>query len=171
VDKICVLRLGHRPLRDARITTHVGLAARAFGADGLYLAARDPGVVGSITDVVNRWGGSFFIQDGITWKKCIRQWKENGGSVVHLTMYGQPFREAMEEIRLRSHILVVVGAEKVPGELYALADYNLSVTTQPHSEVSGLAVFLDHLYQGRELDRKYPDASMKITSFTRSAED
>ncbi|MDD1678362.1 MAG: tRNA (cytidine(56)-2'-O)-methyltransferase [Methanomicrobiales archaeon] len=165
MEHVCILRLGHRPSRDARVTTHVGLAARAFGADGMYLAARDQGVVDSISDVVQRWGGIFFIQDGITWKSCVRRWKEEGGTVVHLTMYGQPFTQALEEIRQHSRILVVVGAEKVPGELYGVADYNLSVSNQPHSEISSLAVFLDHLYQGKELDRNYPDAPMRITSF------
>ncbi|TLZ95287.1 MAG: tRNA (cytidine(56)-2'-O)-methyltransferase, partial [Methanobacteriota archaeon] len=29
---ITVLRLGHRPARDKRVTTHVALTARAFGA-------------------------------------------------------------------------------------------------------------------------------------------
>ena len=34
---IVVLRLGHRPERDARVTTHVGLTARALGASGMLL--------------------------------------------------------------------------------------------------------------------------------------
>jgi tRNA (cytidine56-2'-O)-methyltransferase len=163
VEKVCVLRLGHRPLRDARVTTHVALAARAFGAEGMYLAAPDPGVMESVTDVVHRWGGQFYLRDGVTWKPCIRRWKEQGGVVIHLTMYGKPFTEVLNEVRSFPSILVVVGAEKVPGELYGLADYNLSVTTQPHSEISSLAVFLDHLFQGQELDRRYPEAEMSIT--------
>ncbi|MEM2376537.1 MAG: tRNA (cytidine(56)-2'-O)-methyltransferase, partial [Sulfolobales archaeon] len=36
--KVFVLRLGHRPLRDKRVTTHVALTARAFGANGFVLA-------------------------------------------------------------------------------------------------------------------------------------
>ena len=160
--RVCVLRLGHRPFRDKRVTTHVGLAARAFGADGMYLAADDPGVAGSIRDVAARWGGGFFVRDGVSWKGCIRAWKEKGGTVVHLTMYGLPLREVIGEIRARDEILVVAGAEKVPGEIYGLADYNVSVTTQPHSEVSGIAVFLDHLFEGAELGRTYPDAELKV---------
>jgi tRNA (cytidine56-2'-O)-methyltransferase len=162
VRRVCVLRLGHRPFRDKRVTTHVGLAARAFGADGMYLAADDPGVAGTLRDVAARWGGSFFVEDGVSWKSCIRSWKEKGGTVVHLTMYGLPVREVIGEIRARDEILVVVGAEKVPGEVYGLADFNVAVTGQPHSEVSGVAVFLDHLFDGAELDRTYPDAELKI---------
>jgi tRNA (cytidine56-2'-O)-methyltransferase len=36
--RVTVLRLGHRPERDKRITTHVGLVARAFGAEEMLLA-------------------------------------------------------------------------------------------------------------------------------------
>ncbi|MEM3666990.1 MAG: tRNA (cytidine(56)-2'-O)-methyltransferase, partial [Candidatus Bathyarchaeia archaeon] len=36
--KVVVLRWGHRPNRDVRLTTHVGLVARAFGASGLILS-------------------------------------------------------------------------------------------------------------------------------------
>jgi tRNA (cytidine56-2'-O)-methyltransferase len=162
MNEVVVLRVGHRALRDQRVTTHVGLAARAFGAHGMYLAGRDSGVVTSIRDVVGRWGGDFFIEDGVSWKRCIRDWKESGGLVVHLTMYGEPIRSREQDIRAKDRVLVVVGAEKVPGELYGLADYNISVTGQPHSEISSLAVFLDHLFSGEELDRRFPGASIRV---------
>lgn len=162
-----VLRIGHRSFRDARVTTHVGLAARAFGADGLYLATDDLGAAQSITDVVARWGGTFFIREGIQWRRCIYRWKEKGGVVVHLTMYGQRLTEVIGEIRNHPDVLVVVGAEKVPGEVYGLADYNVSVTTQPHSEISSVAVFLDHLFDGQELSREYHEAPMQIQDTVR----
>jgi len=159
---LAVLRIGHRPERDQRVTTHVGLAARAFGADGMYLAANDRGVVESITDVVNRWGGGFFVRDHISWKRCIREWKEAGGVVVHLTMYGERIQDREEEIRSHNRVLVVVGAEKVPGEIYDLADYNIAVTGQPHSEISSLAVFLDRFFQGTELCSEFPGARIRV---------
>jgi tRNA (cytidine56-2'-O)-methyltransferase len=160
--EVVVLRLGHRPERDQRVTTHVGLAARAFGARGMLLAGEDHGVVQSLRDVVERWGGDFFVRDGVSLRPCIREWKESGGTVVHLTMYGIRLSETVQEIRGRERILLVVGAEKVPGEVYGLADYNISVSTQPHSEVSGVAVFLDRLLEGKAMDREYPDAPVRI---------
>ena len=36
--KIYILRYGHRPQRDKRITSHVALVARSFGAHGFILA-------------------------------------------------------------------------------------------------------------------------------------
>jgi len=162
MTEVCVLRLGHRPERDQRVTTHVGLAARALGARGMYLAGHDAGIVAGIRDVVERWGGDFFIEDGVSWKRCIREWQGSGGVVVHLTMYGEPVREREAELRDKGKIVVVVGAEKVPGEVYTLADYNIAVTNQPHSEVAGLAVFLDRLFAGEELGGEFPGGRIRI---------
>jgi len=160
--EIAVLRIGHRPERDQRVTTHVGLAARALGAQGMYLAEEDKGVLESIRDVADRWGGDFFIQDRVSWKRCIRDWKQSGGVVVHLTMYGERVQDREQDIRLHDRILIVVGAEKVPGEIFGLADYNIAISGQPHSEISSLAVFLDHLLQGTELNAEFPRAKIRV---------
>jgi len=163
MSRICILRIGHRPERDQRVTTHVGLCARALGASGMYLSGTDSSIKRSVEDVVERWGGHFFLEDGVSWRSCIKQWKEDGGMVVHLTMYGERMTETIDEIREgHKDLLVIVGAEKVPGEIYGLADYNVSVTTQPHSEISSLAIFLDRYTEGSGLNRDYPDARIRI---------
>jgi len=46
--------------------------------------------------------------------------------------------------------------------VYEAADWNVGVTNQPHSEVAGLAVFLDRLFDGRELDREWADADQRV---------
>jgi len=161
-NDVVILRIGHRPERDQRVTTHVGLTARALGAQGMYLAASDKGVVQSIRDVVDRWGGDFFCQDNVKWRSCIRDWKEQGGTVIHLTMYGLNLPEVIGEIRNHRKILVIVGAEKVPGEIFGLADYNVAVTSQPHSEISSLALFLDHFFSGQELKNEFCGARIRI---------
>jgi tRNA (cytidine56-2'-O)-methyltransferase len=160
--RVAVLRLGHRPERDQRVTTHVGLTARALGAEGMYLAADDAGVVTSIRDVADRWGGDFFVEHRVRWRQCIEDWRDRGGLVVHLTMYGLPVQEAIGRIRGSRDVLVIVGAEKVPGEVYGLANCNVAVSGQPHSEIAALAVFLDQLFEGTELDREFPGAAISI---------
>lgn len=162
MTRVAVLRIGHRPERDQRVTTHVGLTARALGAEGMYLAASDHGVVESIGDVAGRWGGRFSCTDNVKWRRCITDWKKEGGTVVHLTMYGLNLPDIIDEIRTKDPILVIVGAEKVPGEIYGLSDYNVAVTGQPHSEISSLALFLDRIFCGRELVTQYPDAKIRI---------
>ncbi|WP_010477495.1 tRNA (cytidine(56)-2'-O)-methyltransferase [Thermococcus zilligii] len=163
---IAVLRLGHRPERDKRITTHVALTARAFGADRIIIAAEeDEHVKESVEDVVRRWGGPFEIEFNPGWKKTLGEWKKNG-VVVHLTMYGIHIDDALpairEELKAGKDIMVVVGAEKVPREVYEIADYNVAVGNQPHSEVAALAVFLDRLLGGEGLRKEFKDAKLKI---------
>ena len=161
VMDVHVLRLGHRPSRDKRLSTHVLLAARAFGASGAtYTGERDPGLEESIGRVVSEWGGSFTFEYSKSWRRVVSGWR---GRVVHLTMYGLPVQVVVPEIRGdTSDILAVVGGAKVPGEMYGLADWNVGVTSQPHSEVSALAVFLHELMEGGELGLTFPGARMKV---------
>ncbi|MEM0054125.1 MAG: tRNA (cytidine(56)-2'-O)-methyltransferase [Nitrososphaeria archaeon] len=168
-EEIFVLRIGHRIDRDKRITTHVGLVARAFGARGIYIVNAEKEIKSKIDEVTKVWGGPFIceiIEDN--WKKFILDWKKKEGIIIHLTMYGIPVEDRINEIRLRKEKkLVVVGAEKVPKELYYLSDYNISITTQPHSEVAALALFLDRFYEGKELSLKFSNAKLKIVPMER----
>ena len=162
--EVAVLRLGHRPGRDERITTHVGLTARALGADRVILAGQASSRADTVVDITDRFGGPFETETVESWRPIVRDWD---GRVVHLTMYGLEVQEVEAEIRDahrddRQPILVVVGAEKVPFEVYEWADWNVAVTNQPHSEIASLAVFLDRLFEGRELDREWEDAQKVV---------
>ncbi len=148
---IMVLRLGHRPARDQRVTTHVALAARALGADGILVSTKDEGLERTVNSVVERFGGAFTIRTGVDWRKEIKAWK---GQVVHLTMYGERLSEALPTLDTRD-MMIVVGAEKVPREVYDLADRNISIGNQPHSEVAALAIFLDRYLGGGMLERSF----------------
>ena len=160
---ITVLRLGHRVARDKRVTTHVALVARAFGADEFILSGeRDYAVMQSVEKVARKWGGVFVVRYEKNWKRIIRNF---GGKKVHLTMYGMRLGEAIKKIQetpARGDILVIVGAEKVPGEVYRAADFNVSVTNQPHSEVAALAVFLHELLAGSELEKGFCGAEIVV---------
>src|SRR3989442_8711868 len=142
-----VLRLGHRPARDKRVTTHVALTARALGADAILVSTRDRSLERTVRNVVDRFGGSFAITTGIPWRRTLKEWK---GPKVHLTMYGLPLDKAAQRIG-RDNLLVVVGAEKVPRDVYDLVDFNVAVGNQPPPEVAALAIFLDRLHGGRSL--------------------
>jgi len=154
---ITVLRLGHRPARDKRVTTHVALTARAFGADAVLVSTRDPGLERTVRDVVRRFGGSFRIKTGVPWRPTLREWT---GTKVQLTMYGEELDQSLPRIR-KEDLLVVVGAEKVPRDVYDLVDLNVAVGNQPHSEIAALAVFLDRLLGGAALHREF-DGRLRI---------
>ncbi|MFB6103814.1 MAG: tRNA (cytidine(56)-2'-O)-methyltransferase [Halobacteriaceae archaeon] len=159
---VTVLRLGHRPGRDDRMTTHVALTARALGADRVILPRSAGDAVATAEDVTDRFGGPFIVETADTPETVLDDWAD---VVVHLTMYGEPIQAKIDAVRTthrESPILVVVGAEKVARSVYDRADWNLAVTNQPHSEVAGLAVFLDRLFDGRELDRQWRDADRRV---------
>ncbi|MGC8610138.1 MAG: tRNA (cytidine(56)-2'-O)-methyltransferase [Thermoplasmata archaeon] len=149
---ITILRLGHRPYRDMRITTHVCLVARAFGANNVIVSTKDINLENTVNDVTKRFGGKFEIKTGIDWKKYL---KEFNGIKVHLTMYGINLNDVIDRIPRDKDLLVIVGSEKVPGIVYKMVDYNVSVTNQPHSEVSSLAIFLDRYLNGKEFELKF----------------
>jgi tRNA (cytidine56-2'-O)-methyltransferase len=161
--ELSVLRLGHRPGRDERTTTHVGLTARALGADSVVLADDAAGRRDSVEEITDRFGGPFAARTTTDPVAFLNDWE---GTVVHLTMYGLPLQDIAGDVRGRFEsgvpVLVVVGAEKVPFDVYEAADWNAAVTNQPHSEIASLAVFLDRLLEGRELDREWEDARQVV---------
>ena len=141
--RLSVLRLGHRRERDKRITSHLGLTARAFGADEVILSGEeDPSALETWNSVTERFGGNFECRYEAKPMGWLRRFSKSG-TVIHLTMYGEPWREAVQNISRDAPIVVVVGGTKVPGELFKIADHNVSIGNQPHSEVAALAVFLE----------------------------
>jgi len=151
---ITVLRLGHRVSRDKRISTHLGLVARTFGAQKIvYTGERDSTLLESLKKVAKQWGGPFEAEHAESWRDIVKSFK---GKIVHLTMYGSPLKEKYGE--LTGDLLVVVGGEKVPAEMYELADYNIGVGNQPHSEVAALGIFLREVAEEPE----FKDAKQKV---------
>jgi tRNA (cytidine56-2'-O)-methyltransferase len=165
---IVVLRWGHRAVRDERVTSHVCLVARAFGADKVIIAGENASEsVESTKKIVNGWGGNFEVEHTKNWKKILDGWT---GKIVHLTMYGERIQDKMKEIRKQEDLLVVVGSQKVVPEIYRRATYNIAVTSQPHSEVAALAVFLHDYFEGKELEKDFPNAKVKIRPSSRGKE-
>ncbi len=157
---IKVLRLNHRRERDKRITTHVALAARALGADEFILTGdNDSKVLENIRGVVDRFGGDFQAYHSSSWRKEIEKFS---GIIVHLTMYGERVQDVIGDIRKEKDVMLVVGGAKVPSEVYEISDYNIAVTNQPHSEVSSVAIFLDHYHLSKELEMSFPGGEMRI---------
>jgi len=157
---IAVLRLGHRPFRDKRITTHVALVARSFGADEIYIDTKDVSIEQNIDSINHRFGGKFKVQTDVKPRLLIKSWD---GVIVHLTMYGAPLQNSIEALHEKKHqnLLIIVGADKVPAEYYTYADWNISVGNQPHSEVAALALFLDR-YTNKSWEHKKIHGSIEI---------
>jgi tRNA (cytidine56-2'-O)-methyltransferase len=166
--EIVVLRWGHRVQRDARLTSHVALAARAFGASGFLLSdTTDEHLKATVEKVTKSWGGDFRFEMGIPWRNAVSEWKAKGGIVVHLTIYGENIQTSDVLSRIRDsgkNVLLLVGSQKVPPEFFSaeVSDFNVSIGNQPHSECAAAAVFLDRFFEGKELSRGFADAKIRV---------
>lgn len=143
---------------------HIFLAARAFGAEqAVYSGRQDPIMETHFKEVVTQWGGNFtveYISDEI---KQLKTWKQAGKKLIHLTMYGLPVQEVIQEIQHSPcDKVIIIGGAKVQRSIYHLADWNVAITSQPHSEISALSVFLHILFQGTELEKTYNNARFQI---------
>jgi tRNA (cytidine56-2'-O)-methyltransferase len=162
--KVIILRLGHRLPRDGRVTTHTFLTARAFGANKIiYSGQRDEKIEERIKKVTETWGGIFEVEFEEDWQKKVLEWKKQKGEVIHLTVYGLPIREVISSIR-KSNLdkMIIIGGAKVPRIVYDLSDWNVSITSQPHSEISALSVFLYELLKQRKVPNPFEGAKLRV---------
>ena len=160
--KIEVLRIGQRLVRDDRVTTHIALVSRAFGASKIIMQEVNPEIKPKVSEVNRIWGGNFEVEITENWRKTIKAKKEDLFKIVHLTMYGESVDSVLDNIKQEEKILVVVGAEKVPRDVYEVADYNVAISNQPHSEISALAVLLDRLLKGKQFLKTRENAQREI---------
>ena len=80
-------------------------------------------------------------------------------------MYGKNLPDVEQEIRNiknKSNIIIVIGSEKIPSDLLYLSTLNVAISNQPHSEVAALAVILDRIFSGNQLNIKFDKAHLKI---------
>jgi tRNA (cytidine56-2'-O)-methyltransferase len=159
--KIEVLRIGQRLVRDDRVTTHVALVSRAFGASKILMQEVNPEIKKTIFEINKTWGSTFEVEIIDNWKKVLKS-KKKSAKIIHLTMYGENIDSVIDRLKREEQVLIIVGAEKVPREVYDIADYNVAVGNQPHSEISALAVLLDRILEGRQFLKKHENAQKEI---------
>ena len=166
--EIEVLRLGHRLGRDPRITTHLALVSRAMGASNFVLAGdEDEKLFSNIHSVNERFGHGISCRYEKSPMRMLREIansdQESKPIIIHLTMYGEPFKEVIPNIPKDKPVVVVVGGAKVPGELFKVSDFNIAVGNQPHSEVAALALFLDSWTDGEGFNREFSEPQLVIS--------
>lgn len=156
-----VVRIGQRLVRDDRVTTHVALVARAFGCTKIFMTEVNPEIKDTLEKINRTWGGNFVVEFIDNWKSIVKK-KKGEYKVIHLTMYGENINDVDEQLKNEENLLIVVGAEKVPREIYELADYNIGIGSQPHSEISAFTVFLNSIQKGEQFKSNFSEAKRKI---------
>ncbi len=161
---IYILKLDHRPFRDKRITTHCALVSRAFGANRFYYSGiEDDHFEKSVIEINKQWGGKFKTIYTTEPQEIVTNFK---GIKIHLTMYGikiiNKINEIIKEHKKQINLLIIVGGPKVENFYYENANYNLSVTNQPHSEVAALAIILNYLNPDALFTDSFKNTKIKI---------
>ena len=80
-------------------------------------------------------------------------------------MYGENIPNLESQLRKKfktSNILIVIGSEKIPSELFDFTDINIAISNQPHSEVAALAIILDRIYGGKQLKFNFKYSKIDI---------
>ncbi len=161
---ITVLRLSHRAGRDPRMSTHLGLTSRVYGATRFLLSGdNDSAVLQSLHDVGERFGGEMEAVHEPSPLGFLKRFVADGGIAVHLTMYGLPYQEVVPELPQDKPIVIVVGGAKVGREFYEVCQHNVAVGSQPHSEVAALTAFLERLVGGVAPPQHFTGGKLFIT--------
>jgi tRNA (cytidine56-2'-O)-methyltransferase len=136
----------------------------------VWVSERDRELEKGVASAVDRFGGPFEVRTGVAWRQALANFD---GVKVHLTMYGEPIDRVVAAVRRRAlgrDLMVVVGGPKVPGEVYGLADFNVAVSNQPHSEVAALAIALDRFTSGAWARKKFEGARVAVRPSARGKE-
>lgn len=164
--KITILRLGHRIHRDYRMTTHCALVARAFGASEMYYCGNeDDKLISTIHKINDSWGGEFTLHYASKWRPLLKKYKKENYFVILCTMYGENIPNLESQLRKKfktNNILIVIGSEKIPSELFDFTDINIAISNQPHSEVAALAIILDRIHGGKQLKYNFKNSKIDI---------
>ena len=143
----------------------VALTARAFGASELIATQKEQKDKLYITkyfkEINDDWGSSFKVSFDSNWKKLILE-RNNNYKTIYLTKYGSSIKKSEYAISTYKNIMLIVSTTDNIKELYDMADFNISLTTQPHTIISSIAVFLNMYYKGRELAMHFENAKYKI---------
>ncbi len=142
----------------------LALVSRAFGASAITFCAKDAGDIRSIERAIkgtnSKWGGKFSVFHTKNWKEFINEKKNY--LKIYLTMYGLPMKKLEYQIRTYKNILLIVSFTEAIKPLYRAADFNISITAQPHTCASAISVFLHNFYNGRELALHFENAGYKV---------
>ncbi|MEM0116940.1 MAG: tRNA (cytidine(56)-2'-O)-methyltransferase [Conexivisphaerales archaeon] len=142
------------------------LVARAFGCDGMYYSGdEDDKLKITLEKICTNWGGNFFLEYVRDPMDIVTRWKTNHGRIIHLTMYGENIVRLEDKIRRlyqKYNLMVIVGSSKVPSIYYKIADINVAIGHQPHSEIAALAILLDRIHLGNELKIEFQNAKLRI---------
>ena len=119
------------------------------------------GIIRYVNKLEKKWGGRFRVSFLKSYKDAFK--KAANYKKVYLTRYGMPLNKLTYTLNTYKNIMLIVSYTEAPSKLLnGLADFNVSVTDQPHCSAPAIAVFLHDFYRGRELAMHFENAKYKV---------
>ncbi len=139
--------------------------SRAFGASNITFfpfkgAGMEAKLKNAVRHISKKWGGGFSVYFCNNWEKFIKE--KRNYLKIYLTRYGIPITKMRYRISTYKNILLIVSFSESIKKAYDVADFNISISSQPHTCGSSIAIFLHDFYQGRELAMRFENPKYKI---------
>ncbi len=137
------------------------MAARAFGASEItFTGKKSEKLIKQFERISKKWGGTFIVSFTANWEEYV--YSKKNYTKIHLTRYGVPLNKVLYTLKTYKNLLVIVTMMEPMKKVHQLADFNVSITTQPHCTSAAVSVFLHVFYEGRELALHFENAQYKI---------
>lgn len=155
---ITVLSIGEK---NPRVKLNLCLTARAFGAAKIiFVGRRDANISKHISAINGTWGGIFKVDFASSVKSAVEPLTKYKS--VYLTMFGLPLKQLKYTVKTYKNILLIVTSKEYDKQVGELADFKLSITSQPHSQAAAIAIFLHEFFDGREQAMQFQNAKVKV---------
>jgi len=137
------------------------LTARAFGAaEIIFVSKSDAGLLRYMNNLNKKWGGTFKVKFVKNYKDALKSASKY--TKVYLTRFGMPLQSKSYVLKTYKNMVLIVSTKDVSRTLHQVADYNISISTQPHCGSAAIAIFLHEFYNGRELAMHFENAKLKL---------
>lgn len=137
------------------------LTARAFGAaEIIFIGKEDKQLLRYISNLNKKWGGAFKLKFARSYKDVLKAASKY--TKVYLTRFGMPLQSKSYILKTYKNMVLIVSTNDVSKQLHQIADYNISISTQPHCGAAAIAIFLHEFYNGRELAMHFENAKLKL---------
>jgi len=137
------------------------LTARAFGAAEItFVGKSDSTLLKYMANLNKKWGGSFRVKFAKNYNDVLKSASKY--TKVYLTRFGMPLQSKSYILKTYKNMVLIVSTTEINKKLHQVADYNISISTQPHCGAAAIAIFLHEFYNGRELAMHFENAKLKL---------
>jgi tRNA (cytidine56-2'-O)-methyltransferase len=155
---ISILAIGKSPYQT---NLDLCLTARALGASEItFVGDKDTRLIRYINNLNKNWGGKFKVQFAKSYKEALKS--DTKYKKVYLTRYGNPLQTKSYMLKTYKNLVLIVTLKDEMEAIQKLADFNISVSSQPHCSSAAVAIFLHEFYNGRELAMHFENAKYKL---------